>query len=234
MHIHACDINGKLLWRYTQYGICTSLCAADLTGDGSQEVIGGPASITCYSNCLAIDRHGKLLSKYNNDGWASALTAVCTADLDAKAPLEVICGTNMNNIYALNAAEGKLSLRWKFALGDVVTALCPARLTPEAQQSVIAGSGSEYVYALDAAGELLWTANLHAPVQHVSTRASTQSGVDEILAAADRRLHVLDATGKITSGYEAPSPIAHIAPVAGALIVVTDDGHVEKLAHRRP
>jgi len=234
MHIHACDINGELLWRFTQYGICTSLCAADLTGDGKQEVIGGPATITCYSNCLVIDEGGELLSKYSNDGWASALTAVCTADLDGQAPLEVVCGTNMNNVYALNTTGGELSKRWKFALGDVVTALCPARLTPGSAQSLIAGSGSEYVYALNADGKLLWTANLYAPVQQISARKSDLAGVDEIVVAADRRLHVLDATGAVIAGCETTSPIVHFVFSGNALIVATEDGQVKELAVKRP
>ena len=194
----------------THLSIDPRLCGAPVTLSPGQATVQFVATAQ-----MAVDEHGLV-----HGGFVFGLA-------DHAAMLAV----NDPNV-VLGAADTRFLAPVR--VGDVVTALCPARLTPEAQQSVIAGSGSEYVYALDAAGELLWTANLHAPVQHVSTRASTQSGVDEILAAADRRLHVLDATGKITSGYEAPSPIAHIAPVAGALIVVTDDGHVEKLAHRRP
>ncbi|NOZ20193.1 MAG: hypothetical protein GXP25_03800 [Planctomycetes bacterium] len=228
MNIHACDVTGKRLWRFRRYGVCTSLVAADLTGDGKMEVIGGPAKITCTSACSVIGQDGKAIASYGNDGWASALTAVCTADLDGDGKLEVICGTNMNNIFALNMAKGKLALRWKYTAGDVINSLCGARLTDGKAQHVIAGSASEYVYCLDAAGKVAWTANLHDPVLWVAARDLNGDGRDEIVAATAHALFVLDAGGKPVATFASEDTILCV-DLGTQLLIGTQGGAVQSL-----
>ena len=218
MHIHACDATGRLLWRFKQYGVCTSILAADLNMDGKAEIVGGPAKITCYSNCHVVDGQGKSVSRFGNDGWASALTAVCTADLDGNGALEVICGTNINNIYALNATGAKLALCWKYTAGDVIRSLCAARLATGKAQHVVAGSASEYVYALDGAGKATWTANLHDTVSRVAAVDLNGDRVDEIVVTTSAALHVLDAGGTVIASFAAQQPINCLAAEGGLLL----------------
>jgi len=228
MHIHACDVMGNLLWRFKQYGVCTSILAADVTGDGRMEVIGGPAKITCYSNCHVIDEKGKSISRYGNDGWASALTAVCAGDLDSDGAPEVICGTNMNNIYALNASSGKLARRWKYTAGDVINSLCTARLKHGKERHVIGGSASEYVYALTPDGKVAWTTNLHDTVRQVAARDLDDDGCDEIVASTSRALHVLDAKGRVVGSFATRSPISCF-DLGQKLFLGTQEGKVREL-----
>ena len=228
MNIHACDIQGKLLWRFTQYGVCTSILTADLTGDGKMEVVGGPAKITCYSNCNVINEKGEAISRFGNDGWASALTAICTADLDGNGSLEVICGTNMNNVFALDAVKGKLTQRWKYAAGDVVNSLCPARLSGKQEQHVIAGSASEFIYALAACGQVAWTTNLYDNVLQVAARDLDGDGRDEIVASTSDVLYVLDAAGSIIGSFATESKI-NCVNLGERLLIGTQDGKVREL-----
>ena len=228
MHIHACDVTGNLLWRFKQYGVCTSILAADVTGDGRMEVIGGPAKITCYSNCHVIDETGKSIGRYGNDGWASALTAICAADFDGDGAPEVICGTNMNSIYALNATNGKLAPRWKYTAGDVINSICSARLEGGKERHVIAGSASEYVYALTPDGKVAWTTDLRDAVRQVAASDLNDDGCDEIVASTSRALHVLDAKGRVVGSFATRSPISCF-DLGQKLFLGTQEGKVREL-----
>ncbi|MCK5804428.1 MAG: PQQ-binding-like beta-propeller repeat protein, partial [Lentisphaeria bacterium] len=226
MHIHALDSTGKRIWKVRQYGICTSLCAADMTGDGNANIIGGPAEITCVSNCLVIGADGKVLHRNGNDGWASALTAVCTVDLDGVDPLEILCGTNMNNVYALGVNGDKLDRRWHFPAGDIITCLAPVRLEAGVPQAVLAGSRSHYIYALDGQGKHLWSTNLHAPVSHILARDTDGDGRDEILVGAGNRIHLLDTQGAVLAGRRLNSTITSLVPMGADVAVATTTGDV--------
>lgn len=232
MNVHACDIEGHLLWRFRQYGVCTSLLATDLNRDGKMEIVGGPAKITCYSNCHVIDQTGKSISRFGNDGWASALTAICTADLDGDGVLEVVCGTNMNNVYALNAADRKLTRRWKYTAGDVINSLCAVRLAPAKAQHVIAASASEYVYALNAEGDVTWTANLRDSVTHVAARDINRNGRDEVVALTLRSLYVLDTEGHTVASFAARAVIT-CSDLGAKMLLATRDGRVQQVALHR-
>ena len=229
MHIHACSPTGDLLWRFGQYGVCSSILAADLTGDGKMEIVGGPAKITCTSNCNVIDQKGKAISRYGNDGWASALTAVCAADLDGDGRPEIVCGTNMNNVYALNTEQGKLARRWKYTAGDAITALAAATLDPGKAEHVIVGSDSEYVYALDGSGKKAWTRNLHDGVCHVATSDLDHDGRDEVIAATPHAIHVLDHIGKPIATFPVTSRITGL-DVDPDIVIGTDDGTLWRFA----
>ena len=233
MNVHACDSAGELLWTFTQYGVCTSLLALDLTGDGKQNVIGGPAKITCYSNCSVLDEAGKVVSRFGNDGWASALTAICTADLEGDGRTQVICGTNMNNVRALDYADGELKARWCFVAGDVITSLCAARFAAGGGQRVMVGSASEYVYCLDAAGAVVWRRQLGDAVSRVASCDLDGDGRDELIASTGRALHVLDPDGGL---------LAHVTPgaqvtsldVSRTLLLGTADGSLAQLRLLKP
>ena len=228
MNIHACDVQGGLLWRFTQYGVCTSILAADLTGDGKMKIVGGPAKITCYSNCHVLNEVGKSISHYGNDGWASALTAICAADLDGNGTLEVVCGTNMNNVFALNAPEGKLALRWKYTAGDVINSLCAARLSGDQAQHVIAGSASEFVYALTGSGEVAWFTNLHDNVVHVAASDLNGDGRDEIVASTPNVVYILDAEGNII-GSLATESLINCVDLGEKLLIGTQNREMQEL-----
>ena len=233
MNVHACDGAGKLLWTFTQYGVCTSLLAVDLTGAGKENVVGGPAKITCTSNCSVLDEAGKAVSRFGNDGWASALTAVCAADLDGDGRIQVICGTNMNNVRALDYADGELKERWRFAAGDVVTALCPVRVGPGASQRVAAGSASEYVYCLDGAGAVAWRRQLGGAVAGMVSCDLDGDGRDELIASTGDRLHVLDVGGGTLARL---SPGAAITALDGdgGLLLGTSAGALTAVALAEP
>ncbi len=228
MHIHACDSGGELLWRFTSFGVCTSILAADLTGNGRMAVIGGPAKITCNSTCYVIGDDGQEIARNVNDGWASALTAICTVDGGGDGGTQVICGTNMNNVYALFRDGDELERRWAFAAGDVVTSLCAATVPPGKGQHVVVGSASEFVHLLGADGEAVWDARLGDPVTRVASADLDGDGTDEVIASTRDALYAFDGGGSVVAIYAAESPIVSFCPGDGILIV-TEDGSVRVL-----
>jgi len=206
--IHACDSEGNLLWRFIQHGLCTSLVAADLNGDGTMEIAGGPSRMASTSRCNVINENGECVSFVWNDGWGSALTAICAADLDGNGRPEVICGTNQNSVYALSTTDLKLATRWKYTAGDVIHSLCAAKLGGSQAQHVIAGSGSEYAYALDGNGKVTWRVNLYEPVRHVAAGDLNSDGRDEIVASTSEVMYLLDSKGNIRGTFKTEAEIA--------------------------
>ncbi|MDP6776352.1 MAG: VCBS repeat-containing protein, partial [Candidatus Latescibacteria bacterium] len=229
MHIHACDTDGELLWRFTEYGVCTSIMAADLTGDGRMEVIGGPAKITCNSTCHVIGADGTEIMRSGNDGWASALTAICSASLGADGAIQVVCGTNMNNVYALAPEGDDLERRWTYTAGDIITSMCAATLLDGEAQHVVVGSASEFVHLLDSEGTAVWDARLADPVTRVAAADVNGNGRDEVVASTRYAVYVLDgAAGEALAVYIADSPIVSFR-AGEEILVVTEDGNVRVL-----
>lgn len=225
MNLHALDDDGSLMWKFSRYGVITSLIARDLTGDGAAEVIGGPAKITCVSEVSVLDAKGKRLGASGNDGWASALTAVAIANLDGPGKPAVICGTNFNNVYALDNDGGKLLRRWRFALGDTVTALCGVDFTGEGAELVVAGSASEYVYCLDADGKLRWATPLGGGVLTLQPIPARDPDRQELLAVTDQGVYRLEASGEVVSWHGDLSDVTN-AVWSGGVYVGTRSGAV--------
>ncbi len=223
MHLHALDDDGSLLWRFTRYGVITSLLAFDLTGDGRPEVIGGPSKITCTSEVSVLDAEGTRLGSHGNDGWASALTAVAVAQLDGEGPPAVICGTNFNNVFAHDSDAGKLTQRWKIALGDVVTALCGVDFAGDGAEVVMAGSASEYAYCLNADGSVRWATPLGGPVVRLLTVPGRDGPGEEVIAVTDSAVVRLDADGRAVAWLSGLDTVTDAAWAEG-LYLVTASG----------
>ncbi|MDP6778991.1 MAG: VCBS repeat-containing protein, partial [Candidatus Latescibacteria bacterium] len=228
MHIHACDSDGELLWRFRSFGVCTSILAADLKGDGRMEVIGGPAKITSNSTCYVIAGDGHEITRNVNDRWASALTAICTADLGNGDGMQVICGTNKTNVYALVWNGDGLECRWAYRAGDVVTSLCAATVSAGKGQHVVVGSASEFVHLVDADGVTVWDARLGDPVTRVASADLDGDGTDEVIASTRNALYVLDEDGSVVAIYRAESPIVSFC-LGDGILLVTEDGTVRIL-----
>lgn len=225
MNLHAIDDDGKLMWKFTKYGVITSLLAQDMTGDGVPEVVGGPSRITCTSEVSVLDKDGKRLGNSGNDGWASALTALATANLDAPGRVAVICGTNFNNIYALDNEAGALSRRWKFIVGDVVTALCGVRFEQGPHERVVAGSAAEYAYCLDAQGELVWSTPLPGPVLKILPWAAPPLAGDLAAILTDEGIYLLDGAGKVAARHASLTGATDLQ-IAGDIYAASAEGVV--------
>ncbi len=229
MNLHALDHDGKLLWRFSKYGVMASLITGDLTGDGLPEVIGGPSKITCISEVSVLDRAGTRVGSYGNDGWASALTAVALAELDGPGKPGLLCGTNFNNVFALTNDRGKLSLRWRVPLGDPVTALCGLRRDATGVQSAIAGSSSEYVYCLDPAGKLQWSTRLDGTVLKVTPVSKGPAPDVGLLVVTTQGLYLLDVAGKGVGWHAIAGGVTDADGTDGA-VVGTQEGTVWSVA----
>lgn len=127
------------------------LAAADIDGDGAQEIIAGSSNGKVY----LIDGDGQIIWKRDTAG---AVNAVCAADLEGNGRAAIIAGTDAATVEAFSAAGEPL---WKYEIEryknpgrvrDVFT----ARLTGDARQAVIVSADSWRYYALDAGGKLLW------------------------------------------------------------------------------
>ncbi|MGD9498446.1 MAG: FG-GAP-like repeat-containing protein, partial [Armatimonadota bacterium] len=225
MHLHALDHDGSLLWRFTKYGVITSLLAWDMTGDGRMEVIGGPAKITCTSEVSVLDAEGARLGSQGNDGWASALTALTIADLDGEGAPAVICGTNFNNVIAHDSDAGRLTQRWRTALGDVVTALCGVDFAGGGRQVVVAGSASEYAYCLTADGSIRWATPLGGPLLRLLPVPRRDGVGEQVIAITDRAAIRLDADGRGVAWLSEIDGVTD-AVWAEGLYLVTQSGRV--------
>jgi hypothetical protein len=146
----------------------TSLAAADLDGDGRQEVVAGATNGKVY----VLDDNGVIQWTFATGGMVHSVAA---GDLDGDGAVEVIAGSQDTKVYALDAQGQE---RWQFAVPyykrtPIVRTVFLADLDGDGRQEVIAGADSWRYYALNAEGRELW----HFESVHGST-AGTAGDLD--------------------------------------------------------
>jgi len=158
-----------------------ALWAADVDGDGADEVIAGSTNGKVY----LFDGDGTLLWSRETSG---AVNSVCAADLRGDGNLAVIAGSMGATVKAFSGG-GDEEL-WTFEVPRYkstghVRCVFPADLTGNGTQAVIAGADNWRYYALDAEGKELW----HYESVHRSTAGAAADldgdGKDEVICGTE-------------------------------------------------
>ena len=128
-----------------------SLAAADLDGDGADDVVAG----THAGEVRAFSSKGRSLWQFATGGQVRSVAA---CDLEGDGRPEIVVGSDDSSVYALSADGQKI---WAFACpkyrreGRVVTVF-PADLDGDGKHEVIAGAENWHYFALDRKGRELW------------------------------------------------------------------------------
>ena len=169
----------KPLWSYTSGGAFLTLSAADLNGDGVEEVIaaGRGGSVSAVSK-------GKALWKFQTGG---EVRSVCAADLQRDGKPEVIVGSADTKVYVLNSKGKK---QWDFEIPlyyrkPMLKTVFAGDIDGDGNLEVIAGAESWRYYAFTHDGKELW----HHMTVHSSTHGCAADidgdGKDEVIAGTE-------------------------------------------------
>jgi len=186
----------ECLWTYRDRGAFLSLHAADLDGDGAEEVVaGGRGAAVCAV------KEGKTLWRFRTGG---EIRSVWAADLENDGKPEVIAGSADTKVYVLDA-EGRK--RWDFEIPlyyrtPMLKTVFAADINGDGKLEVIAGAESWRYYAFTHDGKELW----HQMTVHSSTQGCAADldgdGRAEVLAGTEyHSWHCIDGSGEIRWSY---------------------------------
>ena len=218
---------GQPLWKYRSGdAVFTSLLAADLDGDGNQEMIGGSA-LSSWSAITAINPAGKGRSLNGLDGWGSCLTALAVGDAEGDGKPKIVAATSKNKIYCL---DGKGTTKWTFLLGDAASCLALADLDGDGKLEIVVGSPSYYLYALDRTGKLVWRLNLGDEVTALCA-AATPAGKPTLVAGTrSGSIYHVGSDGHVFGVLAAKGAVTALVPgQSGAVVYATAEGETGRL-----
>ncbi len=175
----------------------SALHAADMDGDGADEIIAGSTNGEVY----LFDNDGSLLWSRDIGGQVRAVSSAKLAGHDRPV---VIAGGTSATLYAIDADGEEL---WDFAMprykgAGVITTVFPADLDADGNDEVVAGTQSWRYYAFGADGKEIWRVE--------SVRMSTVGaagdldgdGADEVVAGTEyHSWPVYDSDGRKLFGY---------------------------------
>lgn len=157
-----------------------ALHAADVDGDGADEVIAGSQNGKVY----LFESDGSVAWEREIGGEVRAVSTVRFAGQERPV---IVAGGTSAKLYAFDAAGEEL---WQFAMptyhgAGVITTLFPADLTGDGNHAVIAGTESWRYYAFDAAGREIWRVE-SVRMARVGTAADLDGdGQDEVIAGTE-------------------------------------------------
>ena len=180
-----------LLWDYRDGGPFLSLHAADVDGDGAEEVIAGGRGTAAVAA-----KDGKALWRFPTGG---EVRAVWAADLEGDGKPEVIVGSADTNVYVLDAMGAE---RWRFTVPlyyrtPMLKTVFAADINGDGFLEVIAGAESWRYYAFTHDGRELW----HHMTVHSSTHGCAADldgdGRAEVIAGTEYYWwHCIDGSGE--------------------------------------
>lgn len=225
-HYFAVDAQGKELWRYESVHGATAGTAADLDGDGLDDIIAG----TEYYWWHAIRPDGQTLWRFSTKGGPQ-VNAVAAGDLLGEGKKTALFGGADTLVQAVGLGG---QLLWSFNTGDEVQALVCADLDGDGKDEVLVASLSFNVYCLDGEGQLLWRQDLGAPVRAL---ALVRQGAGFRLAAGsdDGMVTVMNAAdGQLLASRQLNGPVLSLAadssdPASPSLIASTLGGDLVAL-----
>ncbi|MFO7946821.1 MAG: PQQ-binding-like beta-propeller repeat protein [Armatimonadota bacterium] len=167
-----------------------ALHAADIDGDGSDEIVAGSKGGKVY--CL---EDGTV--RWTFDAHTS-VESVNVANLDGEGTPAVIAGGLQSTLYTLTPGGEKL---WEYELPQYkrtpnIRTVFPADLDGDGEDEVIAGADSWRYYAFDGDGTKLWQyETIHASTVGTATDMDGDDA-DEVIAATEYYLwHCIDGDG---------------------------------------
>jgi len=192
--------NNMLKWVHRGYGLSMSLTVADVTGDGSKEVISGSRSGKVY----VIDAQGNLLFTYDTEG---TVNDVAVADLNKDGIMEVVAAS-YNYVHAFNKIGNRI---WRYNTKAPTTAVYVSDFNRDNLGEVLAVTEDDQVHAISAGGDKLWTYNLTAIKPVVTAADFDKDGLIESVIASADMVYGLDATGKLKWTFDVDYPIVDLA-----------------------
>jgi outer membrane protein assembly factor BamB len=224
------SIGGPLVIPYPYFG---SPVAADLFGDGKQEVIVEALEKSSGSNTYCLDgATGRLLWGYATGAWNEFSPVV--ADLFGNRELEVLVVSG-GRVYCLDGRTGKAI--WSFGTdGDIYYSPVAADLLDIGEQEVIVGT-SNSTYCLEGeTGSKLWNYTTRDPwdFPYYSTPPIAadlyRTGLKQLIIGWSNSIYCLDGrTGSCLWNYTIPRPsMTHYIPWTGPILADVDaDGRQE-------
>ena len=230
MHLECLDATGQERWHFrTDHGISTTIMTADVFGDGHQRVLAGNGLTSDSGDCRVFDEQGKVLQRYYNGSWCTALPAIAVGDLNrsAGAPGDgqqtIFCGNNRGDLRAYDPRGKYNEPLW------VRNLTRPIRSLTVIGQVVVAGSDSGTLCAFNQAGEKAWGLPVSSAIVTTALvrRATGEAAV--AVACKDGKVFIVSAQGRLLSLLDAPGRtedmIVDAAPGAGRdrLLLITSN-----------
>jgi outer membrane protein assembly factor BamB len=223
-HVHAFSPDGEELWRYEVIHGVNDLTAADMTGDGRDEIL----SVTEWWTWHCIDAAGKGLWPVWSirPHYAPGANVVRAADVNGDGVPEMVCGAIDSCVYAFDKTGKRL---WEFFSGEEISALECVDLDGDGVAEIVAGSMNGYVYALDGRGQEIWHCGLGEEVNSLVVLQGSQG--TRIVAGTDGPLvSIIDEGGHVLSSLDTGSALrkvtARAVPGGIQLYAVSRDGRV--------
>ncbi len=149
--VKACDAAGQPLWEYSEGQGVDDVCAADINGDGFDEVIIG---YNGSGGVHVLDNQGRVLWTY---GKIANVWHVCAGDLEGDGPVEVVTTSAAGTVHVFDA-EGKKLKELKPESYATMVRLAPPAAGDKRRMIIVDGSSQEEcaLVGLDAAGKEKW------------------------------------------------------------------------------
>jgi hypothetical protein len=220
----AYDAEGKMIWKNVIYAHSATVgCAADLNGDGKDEIIAG----NTYYTLDVIAPNGMRLWRSTSIG--PEMTAVAAVDVRGDGRPVVLTGVDAGDLYCYDATGKPL---WQANLGDKITRILPATLNgdaaPNAVKSrvpLIVSAESANVFALRGDGTVLWRTALPDGVGDLAVIRGAGPPVFAA-SAGSAGVVLLDASGRLVGVGKTPGASRFLLVCGDRLIATTDEGKV--------
>ena len=217
-----------VLWSKREDDALLSVQAADLDGDGKDEIAAGgrTGSIHTYKD-------GASLWRYPTGG---VVRSVCAADLENDGRPEVIAGSEDTRVYVIDA---KGALKWDFKIpfyfqDPIVRSVFTGDINGDGNLEVIAAVESWRYHALTHDGNELWRQMTVRPSSTGCAADLDGDGRAEVIAGTDyHRWHCIDGNGDIRWSYHpSTGPRANGARARGRRR--SDGSRLRGRGHPRP
>ena len=205
--LFALNPDGSTRWSVDTGSQLNDVTAADLTGDGKDEII-----------LARQDHHVQVLDPSGKELWKTALAyyrkppyvnLVRTGDIDGDGTPEVIAGGENWRFYAFNAAGEEL---WNYESVHPSRSGAVADLDGDGKDEVICGTHYYWATALNADGTARWKYSFGPICYDIATGRfdeSNRRGV--VFGSGDGKLHYVDCNGKTQLQYDTGDEVKHVA-----------------------
>lgn len=199
-------------WEYSVAGIggliLMTPAVLDVDGDGRPEIFFAPYQTGGASTFFRMNGRGQVVWTFPARAYIS-YASPAVADLEGGGRLTVITADTQGNVYALDAATGRL--RWTHAMGGSADMNAPAiaDLDRDGRREVIIGNhGHGAIYALESDGRQRWVYQTRGSVYGVTVDDADGDGTPEIYAADwEGAVHSLTPGGRLRWTHRVPAPV---------------------------